>query len=57
MQGGNLKFLNVIPNLVTYHWKGLVTRKLITLRTDFYDLVCKMVKFDRLSIFPGCHFR
>lgn len=39
MQGGNLKFLNVIPYLVTYHWEGLVTRNLITLRTDFYNLL------------------
>lgn len=32
------QLFNRNPHLVAYHWKGVITRKIITLRKDFYDV-------------------
>lgn len=37
IKGGNLSYLYINPYLVTYWWKVLFTRKIITPRKSFFD--------------------
>lgn len=34
---GDFYFVNVNPDIVTYYWKGVLTRKIMALRKGFYD--------------------
>lgn len=38
LKGGNFGFFDIKSYLVTYHWKGFLTIKIMTHRKGFYDI-------------------
>lgn len=60
IKGGNFNLFNDIPYLMTYHWKVILTRKVMKLRKGFYDIAGQnggLSKFTSCRTLKSCHFR